>query len=273
VLAYTFYNGFLSDTALRNIESAITKLNVDHIFFRPNWDLLKKLYRAVLLASGELCTVCGIGITNGYLKLSEAWHIPLILLGNKATETNSIQFEKIYDIKRFKTILGEVQGIRTEDVEHFLIYPDLHPYQQFLYTKIKMFGQILNPLFYIPQSPEDDIVELLSKEVGWQDAGKHSDCWAEPFSNFVREHRYGYSRRVTYYSNLIRTGELSRDKALELLDKENPAQENEKTKQALGKLDISRDELDQIFGIRPQKFQNYAYKRNRIIDKVIKVFG
>ena len=41
VLAYTFDNGFLTDFALKNIKSALEILNVDHIFWKPNWDILK----------------------------------------------------------------------------------------------------------------------------------------------------------------------------------------------------------------------------------------
>lgn len=61
VLAYTFDNGFLTPMALRNIKSAVESLDIPHIFHRPSWRIMRKLYRNVLLRTGELCSVCGIG--------------------------------------------------------------------------------------------------------------------------------------------------------------------------------------------------------------------
>lgn len=271
VLAYTFDNGFLSDSALKNINSAVNKLNVDHFFYRPGWITLKKLYRASLLASGELCSVCGIGLTNAYLKLSEAWHIPIILLGGSATETNSILFEKIYDIRRFKYILRNSQDISTDEIHRFLIYSELHPYYQIYRTRVGKFGRIFNPLFYQSAISEMEMINLLKEQLDFQDAGKHADCIAEPFSNYIREHRYGYSRRVPYYSNLIREGELSREKALELLARENPAQRSRITERARKLLEISDEELSQILTKKPLEFQDVSYRRNRVVDKGLKL--
>ena len=270
VLAYTYDNGFLSEMATQNIHTTVKKLCVDHVFFRPSWELLKRLYRSVLLTSGELCTICGIGIINTSLKLSEAWHIPLILLGTTVTETNSILHEKIYDLHRFKTILSQVQNISKPELDNFLIYPSLHPYIQTLYTYLGRFGQIVYPLYYQPEQNEEEIRKVLSQELDWRDGGKHADCIAEPFSNFIREHRYGYSRRVVYYSNLIRIGEMKREKALNLLEAENPAARNEKTELILNKLDISDVELERILDIETLKYQKYIYKRNHIVDIFIR---
>jgi len=121
VLAFTYDNGFMSEIALKNIENVTRQLDVNHVFYKPSWDLLKRLYRQVLLKSGELCTVCSIGINNSILKISEAWHIPLILKGSMFTETNTIYFEQIYDINRFKHIISEDDLFSESELENYLI--------------------------------------------------------------------------------------------------------------------------------------------------------
>jgi hypothetical protein len=272
ILAYTFDNGFLSDIALENIETTVKNLDVEHLFYRPRWDLLKRLYRATLLKSGELCTACGIGITNASFKISEALHIPLILLGSDITTMDTLPDERIYDIHRFKAILADAQDISSEEVEHFLIYPNLHPYLQVFYTKIGRFGSRTHPLLYQPDQPGEEISMILSQEIGWQDGGKHSDCLAEPFSNYIREHRYGYERRVAYYSVLIRRGELSRERALDLLAQDKLASENEKTDLITKKLDISREKLKQILDVEKLKYQKYSYKRSVSLENLLRRF-
>lgn len=107
VLTYTFDNGFLSETAVANIESAVSRTGVDHLFFKPNWDVMRRLYRSTLLRSGELCSACGIQIVHGCLKVSADWNIPLILLGNSPMERGSYSPENIYDVRRFKAIVAD----------------------------------------------------------------------------------------------------------------------------------------------------------------------
>ncbi|MDD5194206.1 MAG: hypothetical protein PHQ96_00845 [Candidatus Omnitrophica bacterium] len=262
ILSYTFDNGFLSNVALQNIDSAVKKLNVDHIFYRPNQALLMKLYKAVLLVSGELCSVCGIGLKNSYCKIAADWNIPLILRGDSLVERNSYTPEDIYNIDRFKTILSDSGGITESDFRSFIGYYNKDKLIK-AYKKFRGIGRIISPLYYIKKPGEEEIVNIISEELDWRagdcDKGrclnhKHIDCVAERFSNYIREQRFGYSRRVCQLSNLIRMGELSREQALAMLNAENPKEEPEITDIILGKLNISRNELAEAIKIKSFKY-------------------
>ena len=270
VLAFIYDNGFMSEIALENIENATRQLGVDHVFYRPSWDLLKRLYRQVLLKSGELCTVCGIGINNSILKISEAWDIPLILKGSMFTETNTIYFEQIYDVDRFKHILSEDGLFSESELENYLIYPDLDLYKQKINSLLGKFGKSVNILFYQSVQNENTIAEILQKELLWQDGGKHSDCVAEQFSNYIRENRYGYSRSVAHLSNLVRSNQISRDEALQILIDEAPAKKQEKVEKIVERLGLSPEELNTIININPKKYEEYTFQRNRVFDKIIR---
>lgn len=266
VLSYTFDNGFLTDVALKNIKSALEILNVDHIFWKPNWDILKKLYRNVLLRTGELCTVCGIGIQNNSLAISERWRIPLILSGDSIMEENSATPEKIYDINRFKAILRSTNDISDKEVKGFLIYNNLSPLRLAISSRIySKFGKTISPLYFMPKKKEYDITETLKRELAWQEGEpgrhtKHFDCSAEPITNYIREHRLGYSRRVCQYSNLIRLGEMTREEALRKFTEEKPEVESPTMNLILEKLEISRTELDRILKIPLFEYDKYCYK-------------
>lgn len=245
VLAYTFDNGFLSDTALRNIDCAINKADVDYIFYKPNWENMKTLYRAVLLYSGELCVVCGFGIQSSLLKISKDYNIPLVLVGTSQVEKECPPPENLYDQKRFEAIL------RDANVE----------VKNFLHKNPKV--KVIEPLSYIDPK-EDEIKKILIEEMDWEDCPKHSDCIAEPFSNFIREHRYGYSRRACYFSVMIRMGEMKRDEAIKKLNEENPSKEPRNIDSILKNLELSRKDLNDILKIEPFKYEKYCYKPKKI---------
>jgi len=44
ILAITFDNGFLSDQAVKNIHTIVENLGIDHILFKPRFDMLKKIF-------------------------------------------------------------------------------------------------------------------------------------------------------------------------------------------------------------------------------------
>lgn len=127
----------------------------------------------------------------------------------------------------------------------------------------RKFGQIVSPLERGSLHSEVKIGDLLSSSMGFQDRGKHSDCWAEPFSNYLREQRHGYSRRACQLSNLIRAGELTREKALELLA-EHWEEEAARRNMVLDRLGLSTSDLDAITSIPPRQYERYVAEPNAL---------
>lgn len=60
VLAVTFDNGFLTDFARESIKNTVSKLGVDHIYYKPNWSIHKKFYRAAVQKLGDPCIACAV---------------------------------------------------------------------------------------------------------------------------------------------------------------------------------------------------------------------
>lgn len=241
VMTYTFDNGFLSESALKNIRTITDKTGVDYLFVKPGLNTLKRFFRAALLQAGELCSPCGLGIQSSCNKISRDMGIPMLLLGTSTLEKKCPPPEKMYDLQRFSAILFDAQ---IEDSNYWYDNPGLKIFTPLNYSRLK----------------EDEIKALLEKEMGWQDWGKHSDCIAEPFSNYLREHRYGFSRRACFYSEMIRRGEMKRDEALEKLADENPAEEPKNLDEVLSRLGLTRDELKTIIKIPPFKYAKYCYQ-------------
>jgi predicted PP-loop superfamily ATPase len=221
VLTYTFDNGFMSDLARKNIERSVEYCGVDHIWVRHDEQLIRELYRTALIHSGEICGICGVGIERSMLKISEAWRIPIILLGHSPTEINSFTTENIYDPSRLKAILSMNRNINNEMVNRFLIYPELNFITSYLYTRSGRFGKKVNILYFINIPSDKEIGNILKKGMGWIESDqsgytRHFDCLAEPFTNYIREKRFGYSRRLPQLSNMIRNQEITREEAVQI---------------------------------------------------------
>jgi len=81
VLAFTFDNAFISPFAVENISKVTEKLAVDHIFFRPNFALMQKIFSEAgkrdlfpdkaLERASSICTSC-IGFVKS-LMLKIPW--------------------------------------------------------------------------------------------------------------------------------------------------------------------------------------------------------
>lgn len=94
ILAYTVDTGLMNPRAKKNIELVISKLNVDHIFYKPGNDFFKKLYRFYLRNPGsetfgdKICSTCS-NVIHG-LGLIEASNrrIPFVALGYSPDQTD-----------------------------------------------------------------------------------------------------------------------------------------------------------------------------------------
>jgi len=262
VLTYTFDNGFLTPAARRNIQALTESLTTDHVFFQPSWNLLKRLYKSTLLQAGDMCGVCGIGMVGVRHRLVAAFRIPVVLLGFSPMEKGTASPERIYDTDRFKAIVRDAGQVTQQEIDVFI---GSRPRRPLVHALLKKLGRIpmplkISPLFYREYRSEEEIRDILLRETGWRDVSdgataKHFDCVAERFTNYIREHRHGYSRRACQYSNLIRMGEMSREDAQRRLALESPRQEPSNMDTILELLDLTRKDVDRILRIETHVYE------------------
>ncbi len=83
------------------------------------------------------------------------------------------------------------------------------------------FGKKVNILYYEEQLSDKEIGTIITKEMNWEDSREseytwHFYCLAEPFTNFIREKRFGVARRLPQLSNMIRNGEITLEEAIKI---------------------------------------------------------
>lgn len=268
VLAMTYDNGLFSQTALDNINRAIEITGVKHVFCKTDIEIQKKVYRNMLLKSGDICGSCDIATISYILKTAQDYKTPLILYGTSPLEEDSFVPDSIQDISRFKYILKNVPELNKQDINKYVVLPSRNHLNTFLKKKIGKIGLEVRPLFFIDNPSDKEMGDVISREMGWQedsnkDFTKHFDCIAEPFTNYVRQKIYGYERHICQYSNMVRRDEVSRDKAIEMYNSDLVENKPSNYNEILQLLKLSEQDMDKVIHLKPLQFEKYTSKINK----------
>jgi tRNA(Ile)-lysidine synthase TilS/MesJ len=273
VLAMTWDNGFLSPLALTNIRRAIEITQVKHIFCKPDPEVRKKIYRIMLLSSGDMCGACDIGTKANIIKVAQDHSIPVILYGTSPLEEDSFVPDSIQDVARLKYILSRSKELSKKEINGFLIYPNLNNVQLSFNKRVGKFGKEVRPLFYLMNLSDKEIGEIITRELDWKDDNrefsKHFDCIAEPFTNYIRNKIYGYERRLCQFSNMIRKNEISRASAMKLYNKDNIDTLPDNYPYILNYLDLTENDLEKITGNTPLKYEKHISKMNILYSNLM----
>ncbi len=242
-LGCTFDNGFLTQTALDNIENAVKALSIGHVYVRYDVGFLNALYRQCLLSAGEFCSACNIGIKSTLYRTARSYNIDLVVSGQSTrTEANS---PKEY----FTASSGYFRNV-TKD---FFSKQEIGSY-----TYVSQFKRICWHLrrspFYL-QLPsymrwdEKEFIEEMAEELNWEGSfgEQHTDCRMSDAKEYIKLKKFKVTELTAKLSSLIRDKQLSREKALELLEQQALyLQENEQTirEQIQNEFHLSAEELD-----------------------------
>ena len=224
ILAVSFDNGFISNTAIANIKKATDNLCIDHIFFKPRWDILNTIFSAAatqelyskksLERASTLCTSC-IGLVKSVcLKIAIEQDIPMIGFGwspGQAPMQSSIMKTNPSLIRMSqKAILSPLKKIAGNDIELYFL-------QEKHYEAPDKFPYNVHPLAWENYS-EKMVLDAIQK-FGWlmpDDTDSNStNCLLNAFANDVHIKRYGFHPYVWEIANMVRQGIINRDEGYE----------------------------------------------------------
>ncbi|MBI9066812.1 MAG: N-acetyl sugar amidotransferase [Salinivirgaceae bacterium] len=275
ILAMTYDNGLFSQLALDNIDRAIKITGVKHIFCKPDFEIQKMVYQNMLKYTGDICGACDIATKANVLKVAKDYSTPIILYGTSPLENDSFVPDSIQDISRFKHIMSLSNNLTKKQINDFLIFPKLNLFLQSLYKKTGKFSKEVRPLFFIENPSDKEMGEIIKKELGWQDEpdkeySKHLDCIAEPLTNYLRNNIYGYERRKCQYSNMIRSNEITREKAINLFNADKVDEKPSNYTEVLKHLELTEKDIEEALSYKPLLYEKNTSKINRLYIYVIK---
>jgi hypothetical protein len=86
VLAFTYENGFLNDSARKNITKLTNQLGVDHYYHFPDWKIHSKFYHAATHKMGDPCLACAFAGYFLTIKLCFERKIPFFIHGRSPSQ-------------------------------------------------------------------------------------------------------------------------------------------------------------------------------------------
>jgi tRNA(Ile)-lysidine synthase TilS/MesJ len=226
ILALTFDNGFLPQGALENIQKVVGKLGVDHIIFKPRFDLLSRIFRhcasqdvyppKALERASAICSSC-MGIMKYFaLRTALEKDIPFIGFGwspGQAPISSSIMRNMPMMIKEMqKTIYDPLFKIAGEEIKPYFL-------EEKHFSGAYNFPHNVNPMAFLDYDI-DRIYENISR-FGWKrpegvDANS-TNCQINTLGNSIHKQRLGFHPYAFELANLVREGYMDRDTALERL--------------------------------------------------------
>lgn len=215
VLAVTFQNGFHTEYGRKNIENSLEKLDVDHITVRLNEQELRKTYTKCVSILKNFCSVCFHYMHYYCHEIAGRYGIPLIVNGRTKGQ-----------------ILQSALSVR--GIEPFEISGNLREFEY------QMFGELSEKLasrkkvdylenyqvtslsyFAYHDVTEEETMAFLEQAIGWERPASgvpHADCWAHPMAENFSILKRGYPIRTGELAVLVRSGELTKEEAKEMLD-------------------------------------------------------
>lgn len=260
VLTFTMASDFYTDEARENMEKIVKLLKADHIWTKgPS----NELFAHSLKKTGCPCYPCVICAIQPFTGLAKKHDIGILLSGfSPLTDGMGPEGTSPWFIRNF-TKESDNCAVRQEGAK---LYKGSLSYMiKNLTGKLKLFdlGE------YFPWDDEG-IRELFRTKYNIHIGQEHSDCGLHELVGLCAVKKYGFTINLSKYSKLILLGRMTREEALEKIEKENDmllnptGYEKESLEKALGKLKISENELKECFGIDDLRFRKGIL--NRMVD-------
>ena len=236
-LVVQFNHGFMREQLKQNNERTFKKLGVDVLSFTPNWKVVKRLMLEALVRKGDFCWHCHTGIFSYPMHVALKFNTPLILWGEPSTEYTAYfdyrddEIEAV-DETRFNRFVN--LGITAEDMAGMISRDfDLDPRDLTPYTFPKLRDlKRLNVKSvclgsFIPWDVRKQVAQI-EKELGWQGDQVEGmpwdeypyekiECYMQGMRDYIKYLKRGYGRVTQMTALDLRNGQVSKDKADELI--------------------------------------------------------
>jgi hypothetical protein len=223
ILALTFDNGFIPQETFQNIRNVAENLGIDHLLFKPRFDLLKKIFLAsmesnlysekTLERASSICTSC-MGLVKFFsLRTSLEKNIPFIAYGwspGQAPLSSSI-------FKNNKSMVKSMQKAIFDPL-HRIVGEEIKPYflSQAHFEKEWEFPYNVSPLAFLEYDEEKIFKNM--QDLGWKRPREtdpnSTNCLLNGFANLVHKEKFGFHPYALELANLVREGYLDRQEAL-----------------------------------------------------------
>jgi hypothetical protein len=252
VLAFTLDNWMLSPQAHDNIERVTKHLGVDHVYHKPDWDLMAHLFRHGVMESdrtakgrrnafmvGHVCWPCFVMVCLFSIKTAIAHDIRRIIVGTTPGQMRQkddrlkAKYHGVADIyfSMMRPLLSQLRG-------SYRARARLSLWEMARSLRVRIV-----PLYEYFHYDEDEAFRIAEQECNWVRPGDTDSCSTNCLVNAlgiaIHRARYGVSPYLVPIAYDVRTGLVSRQDALEAVSA--PVDADQVHRMAT-KLDVPADE-------------------------------
>ena len=256
--------GWNTDQAVGNIEKLVDGLGLDLYTEVINWEEMKDL-QVAFLRSGipDQDLPQDAAFFSSLYKFAREYKVKHIMTGsNYSTECCREPEEWGGYLGIDRTLFKDIHStygkstLKTFPITDILVYK-LY-YQKLLGMKVH---HPLNLVSFVKKDAEKE----LSKLFGWKpfQHKHHESRFTRFYEDYWLPKRFGYEKRRAHFSSLIMTGQMSRQDALKRISKPEMNEHflNQEFEYVAHKLDLTVEELQEIFDSPKKTYRDYHNKR------------
>ena len=255
-LAVHFDNGWNSEIANSNIEHVTRRLGFELQTYVVNWEEFKDLQLAFLRAStpdSEIPT--DLAIQKVLYKIAAEEGVKYVLNGHSFRTEGKVPIAWSYGDGRYLKAVHKLFGnvkLKT--------FPNYNIWDLFYYTYIKKIKQV-RMLYYVPYDKQA-MKKFLADEYGWQDYGGHhyESVYTRFYQGYILPNKFGIDKRKREYSALIRSGQMTKQEALDKLENELPMPAELAASDrayVIKKFGLTEAEFEEIMNAPLKSFEDY----------------
>lgn len=262
-LAVHLDNGFNSEIAVSNIYKLTNALDLDLYTYVVDYEEMKDILRAYMRASLPwVDNPTDQAIFNVLYKLANKLGIKHILIGDDFRSEGKQPSEWTYSDQKQLIFIHKKYG------EYRLkTYPRLPFYLKYYLSLIKKI-KLISPFYYLSYNKKE-AQSLLIEKYDWKYYGEHHHenlftKWAISYWMFEK---FGFDKRKITYSAQVLNKTINRDDAMQIISSKpyNESKIEEDIDYIIKKLDLTRNEYDELWRRDNKSFKAYPSNYNTII--------
>ncbi len=254
-LAALLDNTWNSAIATENIRKVTRKLNVDLYTYVVDNKEMDDILLSFLKASIPWAdSPTDMALQSALYKAADKYGLKYILVGNNFRTEGKQPIEWAYcDGKMVREIHKKFGRVKMKT------FPNLY-LSNFVYYSFIKHIKLLRPLNYIEYN-KSQAKDMLTREFDWQYyGGHHHECIFTRFvAGYLIPEKFHVDQRLVSLSAQIRSGELRREEALEIM--QSPPYEKSAVEKdvefVIKRFGLTREDFDKIMALPPRGYQDY----------------
>ena len=257
-IAVHFNDGFGNPVAGENMVRACQRLGVEMRTITSDWRESKDLKIAFLKASvPDMEEGTDLGIATALYGVAAKEGVQHIVIGQSfRTEGIAPLSWNFLDGKYLHAVHKQFGTVPLRAWEPGNPGFNLTLKEMFYYAFIRRIKTVT--LLYHLDYVRKDVDKVIARELGWKSPGAHySDDLYQSLIYYLNRTKFNIDRRLFNYSALIRSGQMSREVAMDSISRVNVIEDPALIDLCIKRLGLTRAEFDEIVATPPKTFHDY----------------